>query len=146
MTGFLQGDSYSPVGFCLTEVPIGLLLRESKGFKMGNPGERINRRTHSLFIDDLKVYAENHENLKTVNNTIVKASEDTGAVYGVRKCAEVVYRRGKMVRSEGLDMLHEKMPSLDPEEAETYKFLGCEQRNGIEVRKVLERVKTEMGK
>ena len=24
---FLQGDSYSPVGFCLTEVPISMLTR-----------------------------------------------------------------------------------------------------------------------
>ena len=24
--GFLQGDSYSPVGFCLTEIPIAMLL------------------------------------------------------------------------------------------------------------------------
>ena len=28
---FLQGDSYSPVGFCLTEVPISMLLRRLVG-------------------------------------------------------------------------------------------------------------------
>ena len=26
--GFLQGDSYSPVGFCLTEVPVAMLIEE----------------------------------------------------------------------------------------------------------------------
>ena len=30
MCGFLQGDSYSPVGFCLSEVPMCKLLQETK--------------------------------------------------------------------------------------------------------------------
>ena len=36
--GFLQGDSYSPVGFCLAEVPIAMMLEETDGYKMGQPG------------------------------------------------------------------------------------------------------------
>ena len=30
--GFLQVDSYSPVGFCLTEVPIAMILDETDGY------------------------------------------------------------------------------------------------------------------
>ena len=85
---FLQGDSYSPVGFCLTEVPIGELISGSKGYAMGGTGRRNVKRTHRLFID-LKVYASRQENLKLVNDTIVNASSDTGALYGVKRCAEV---------------------------------------------------------
>ena len=44
--GFLQGDSFSPVGFCLTEVPIGMMLEEAAGYKMGGGGERDCRITH----------------------------------------------------------------------------------------------------
>ena len=40
MKGFLQGDSYSLVGFCLTEVPIAMLLDETDEYKMGKPRER----------------------------------------------------------------------------------------------------------
>ena len=29
--GFLQGDSYSPVGFCLTEVPVAMLMEDTDG-------------------------------------------------------------------------------------------------------------------
>ena len=54
--GFLQGDSYSPVGFCLTEIPTAMLLEGTEGYRMGPPGNREVIRTHSLFIDDLKVY------------------------------------------------------------------------------------------
>ena len=65
--GFLQGDSYSPVGFCCTEIPIMMMIEEMNGYKMGRPGERDTKCTHSLFIDDLKMYQENHESLKKAN-------------------------------------------------------------------------------
>ena len=146
LKGFLQGDSYSPVGFCLTEVPITELVKLSRGYVMGLAGQRELKRTHSLFIDDLKLYSNSHENLKVVNETIVNASSDTGALYGVKKCAEVVFKRGKMVKSEGLQVLEERMTSLDPEKNDFYKFLGCEQANGIDVKRVLDRVKDEMTK
>ena len=58
LCGFLQGDSYSPVGFCITEIPVCILLQHSRGYRMGEPGNRVVRRTHSLFVDDLKVYQE----------------------------------------------------------------------------------------
>ena len=36
--GFLQGDSYSPVSFCLTKIPIAMLLEGTEGYRMGPPG------------------------------------------------------------------------------------------------------------
>lgn len=142
--GFLQGDSFSPVGFCLTEVPIAMLLEDSEGYLMGPPGSRLLKKTHSLFIDDLKIYQHNHEKLKVVNDMIVKASLDTGACYGVKKCAEIVFIRGKMVKGEGLEVLEERMKALDPESNESYKFLGCEQAEKINTDTVFERVKDEV--
>ena len=79
--GFLQGDSFSTVGFGLTEVPVSMLIEQSDGYMMGPPGNKNLKRTHSLFVDHLKVYQQNHEKLKMVNETIVKASQDTGACY-----------------------------------------------------------------
>ena len=60
----------------------------------------------SLFIDDLKVYQESHKILTDVNEVIVQASHDTGACYGISKCVEIVFERGKMVRG-GLEILEE---------------------------------------
>ena len=59
--GFLQGDSFSPVGFCLTEVPVAMLMEGCDGYKMGKGGDRVVKRTHSFFIDDLKIYQETHQ-------------------------------------------------------------------------------------
>ena len=80
--GFLQGDSYSPVGFCLIEVPVVMLMEDTNGYMMGQEGERGVKRTHSLFVDDLKVYQENHQKFEVVNKIIVKVSMDTGAAMG----------------------------------------------------------------
>ena len=113
---------------------------------MGLPGCRDISRTHSLFVDDLKQYQENHETLKDVNKIIVQASHDTGACYGVAKCAKIVFERGKMVRGEGLQVLEEHMESMDPDENEIYNFLGIEQADGIKTKRVYERVKHEVTK
>ena len=41
----------------ITEIPV-------KGYRMGQTGKRDVKRTHSLFVDDLKVYQESHKTLK----------------------------------------------------------------------------------
>ena len=111
--GFLQGDSYSPVGFCLTEVPVAMLMEDTDGYMMGQEGERGVKKTHSLFVDDdLKVYQENYQKLEVVNEIIIKASMDTGACCGVKKCVEIVFKKGEMVKGIGLAVLEEKMKAL----------------------------------
>ena len=113
---------------------------------MGEPGNRVVKRTHSLFVDNLKVYQESHNALKIVNETIVQASHDTGACYGVSKCAEIIFQNGKMVRGEGLQVLEERMKTMNPDENEVYKFLGIEQADGIKTKAVYKRVKDEVTK
>ena len=100
---------------------------------------------HSLFVDDLKVYQESHEIFKEVNEAIVQATHDTGACYGISQCAEIIFERGKMIKG-GLEVLEERMKTMDPGENEIYKFLGIEQADGIKTKRVFERVKEEVKK
>ena len=146
LCGLLQGDSYSPVGFCISEILVCILLQHSRGYRMGEPGNPIVKSTHSLFMDDLKVYLESHNALKNISKIIVQASHDTRACYGVSKCLEVIFEHGKMVRGEGLQVLQERMKPLDPDENEIYKFLGIEQADGIRTKTVFEKVKEEVSK
>ena len=74
----------------------------------------------------------------------MKATMDTGACHRVKKCAEIVFRKGEMFKGEGLAFLEEKMDALDPNKNEIYKFLGCEQADKIDVKKIMERVKKEI--
>ena len=93
---------------------------------MGEPGNRIVKRTYNPFMDNLKVYQESHNALKNFNKIIVQASHDTGACYRQSKCAEIILDHCKMVREEGLQVLEERMKTMDPDENEIYKFLGIE--------------------
>ena len=72
-------------------------------------------------------YQESHEIIKEVNEIIVQASLVTRACYGVAKCVEIVFGRGKIVRGEGLPVLEERLKTMDPDENEIYEFLGVEQ-------------------
>ena len=113
---------------------------------MGELSNCIKKRTHSIFVDDLKVYQESHNVLKNVNEIIVQASHDTRACYGVSKCAEIIFEHGKMVRGENLQVLEERMKTMDPVENEVYKFLRIEQADGIRTKMVFERVKEKVSK
>ena len=85
---------------------------------MSPPENRDVSRTHDLFVDDLKVYQESHEIIRDVNQVIAQASHDTGACYGVSKCVKIVFKRRKMAKGEGLQVLEERMKAIDSDENE----------------------------
>ena len=49
-----------------------------------------------------------------------------------------------MIKGEGLTVLEEKMDALDPNKDKIYKFLGCEQADKFDVKRIMERVKKEI--
>ena len=57
------------------------------------------------------------------------------------KYAEIIFEYGKMARGEGLQVLEERMKTMDPDGNELYKFLGIEQAEGFQTKRVFERVK-----
>ena len=95
LCGFLQGDSYSPVGFCISEILVCILLKLSCGYITGETDNRIVKRTNSLFVDDLKIYQESHNALENVKEIIVRANLDT---YLVMECQCVLKSYSNMAR------------------------------------------------
>lgn len=61
--------------------------------------------------------------LKEVNEIFAKANHDTGACCGKSKCAEIAFKRGEILMVEGLQLLKEMMPTLDPDHHKRYKFM-----------------------
>ena len=57
-----------------------------------------------------------------------------------------MFECGTMVRREELEVLEERIKTMDPDENEIYKFLGIEQADGVKTKKVFERVKGEVNK
>ena len=125
--GFYQGDNLSPIGFCITEIPLGRKLAQRPGYQFGPRNNRGTKVTHLYFIDDLKIVEANEKELQKTNSIVTSLSQDVGMTFGITKCAEVVYKRGKMTKGEGLQIDNSKAEYLDPETAEYYKFLGIEE-------------------
>ena len=66
--GIFQGDSLSPLLFVLAMIPLTLMLRKTKIFcQLKKGGEKIN---HLLFMDDLKLFAKNDEQIDSLVNSM----------------------------------------------------------------------------
>ena len=118
------------MGFCNTEIPLGWKLAQRPGYQLGPRNNRGPRVTHFYFIDDLKVVESNEKDLQETSRIVTGMSQDTAMTFGVSKCAEVVYKRGKIIKGEGLQINNNKAECLDPESSEYYKFLGIEEGDG----------------
>ena len=79
--------------------------------------------------------------MKDVNETIAQASFYTEACYGVAKYAEIIFERAMMVKGEWLQVLEERMKTMDPDQKEIYKFLWEEQADEIKTKEVYNIVK-----
>lgn len=82
--GLFQGDSLSPLLFCLTVAPLSNELREGRGFRSEFQRHPV---THLMFMDDLKVYEENSEKLESTLRKVEDISTAIGMSLGLRKCA-----------------------------------------------------------
>ena len=82
--------------------------------------------------------------MEAANEIIVRASDNTGAVYGVKKCAEILFKRGEMIKGEGLMVLDKKAEALDPKNEEFYQFLRIEQGMQIDNGRVMVTIRKEM--
>ena len=49
--------------------------------------------------------------------------------FGMSKCAEVVYKRRRMIKGEGLQIDNSKTKRLDPRATAYYKFLVIEKED-----------------
>ena len=90
--GIFQGDSLSPVLFVLCLLPLTLILHKSESaYRFPSTKEKINR---VLFMDDLKLHAENEKGLESLVQTVRIFSDDIGMEFGMDKCATLVLKGG----------------------------------------------------
>ena len=97
-----------------------------------------------MFIDDLRSYQENHKQTEEGYEIIVRASNDTGAVYDVKNKQKVLFKRREMIKGEGLMILDKKTEVLKPEKKKFYTFLGIEKGKLMGNGRVMVRSRKEM--
>ena len=83
-TWIFQGDSLSPLLFLLSIVPLLLILGKVKAYyEWGKKEYKLN---HLLYMDDLKLFAKNEEQIDTLVRTVHVFSSDIGMEFGMKKC------------------------------------------------------------
>ena len=60
--GIYQGDSLSPLMFCISLTPLSLLLDSLSGYQV-TAAKQLN---HLLYMDDLKLFAKNDTQLNVL--------------------------------------------------------------------------------
>ena len=137
-SGIFQGDSLSPLLFCIALIPLSQQLNNTGyGYKIEN--KVID---HLFFMDDLKLYAKNDSELEGLLHTVKKFSDDIGMSFGLDKCAKATFARGKMIKAPNVKLDNDNViRNLDQEE--TYKYLGVVEGDGIGHSAMKERVRKE---
>ena len=72
--GIFQDDSLSPLLFVLVVILTTLVLRQTKvSYELKKGGKKIN---HLVFMDDLKLFAKNEDQVDSLVNIVRNFSED----------------------------------------------------------------------
>ena len=118
--GIFQGDSLSPLLFIVAMIPMTRVLeRMEVGYQLKKGGSRIN---HLMFMDDIKLFGRGTKEIDTLVQTVRIVSGDIRMEFGIEKCALVNIQRGKVTRTEGIQLPDgNNIKDID----ETgYKYLG----------------------
>ena len=98
--GIFQGDSLSPLLFCLALAPLSSLLNESSyGYEIY--GQKV---THLFYMDDLKTYARDDEHQTGLLKIVKTFSDDIQMEFGLDKCAKVTFKRGRLTETTNIEL------------------------------------------
>ena len=85
-------------------IPLTILLAKEKfeyRFTKDTSGNILN---HLSFMDDLKLYGQNEEELERLVEIVHIYSKDVGIEFRLDKCGMLVIRKGVKVRSVGIEL------------------------------------------
>ena len=93
-------------------------------------------------MDDLKLYAMNEKGVDSLIQTVRVFSEDIGMEFGIEKCAVLVMKRGKVVKSEGINLPDYKTIQ-GRKDGDSYMYLGILEADRIKHEEMKETVTKE---
>jgi hypothetical protein len=93
--GIFQGDSLSPLLFCICLIPLTVQLnRLNTGYKGHTTKTKIS---HLLYVDDLKLSAKSEEELRKQVQRVKTLCDDIHMDVGLEKCAKITFKKGKLI-------------------------------------------------
>ena len=92
--GIFQGDSLSPLLFCIALIPLTNALNRAD---CGNQVHGTERKISQLLcMDDLKLLGRNENDLKNEIRIVHTISKDLNMNFGLEKCARICLKRGRV--------------------------------------------------
>ncbi|XP_050679442.1 uncharacterized protein LOC126975555 [Leptidea sinapis] len=84
--GIYQGDSLSPLWFCLALNPLSHLLRDCRaGYRLKHDIQETIV-SHLIYMDDIKLYGKTEMEMKKLIDTTAQFSKDINMEFGLDKC------------------------------------------------------------
>ena len=137
--GIFQGDSLSPLLFCLALAPLSTLLYKTE-YSYKTKAE--NKVSHLLYMDDLKTFAKNDNEQTGILNTVKKFSDEINMDFGLEKCAKATFIKGKLTTWQNVQIdINTTIKDLEP--CEAYKCLEMDEGDGIQHSKMKEKIRKE---
>eukprot|EP00957_Ditylum_brightwellii_P004743 360497-Ditylum_brightwellii.AAC.2 len=114
LCGIVQGNSLSPLIFCIALFLLSNILSWARtGFQIGK-----KKISHLLYIDNLKVYTKNEEELEMCEQLIKQFSANIGMPFGLDKCVVLTI---ELRKNKPTDILPD---ILRLDEDHDYRYLG----------------------
>ena len=137
-SGIFQGDSLSPLLFCLALAPLSNLLHSTNcGYDL--QGKKIS---HLFYMDDLKVFGRDSQEQERLLQTVKTFSDDINMKFGLEKCATAEFKRGKLATTTSI-RLDEETTIKELRQEDRYKNLGINEADGIQHAKMKEKMRKE---
>ena len=96
--GIFQGDALLPLLFIIAIMPLNHILRKyAVRYKLSRSQWKIN---HLMYMDDIKLFVRNENELGTLIQTVRIYSQDLGMEFSREKCAMLVVKSGKRHMTE----------------------------------------------
>jgi hypothetical protein len=93
-------------------------------------------------MDDLKLFAKSEVGLEKRILRVKIFSDDIHMDFGLEKCAKITFKKEKLIHSQNLVIdMNREIQEL--EKGKTYKYLGIEERDGIQHQQMKEKLKQE---
>ncbi|KAL0852393.1 hypothetical protein ABMA28_000587 [Loxostege sticticalis] len=136
--GIFQGDSLSPLWFCLALNPLSYLLNQTRnGYKLTHNATI----SHLLYMDDIKLYGKSSTDMENLLNITAKFSKDIQMTFGLDKCKTLHIHKGKFL--SGDYSINDDINITAMDINDTYKYLGIKQNKHINHTQIKQDLKTE---
>ncbi|XP_063899231.1 uncharacterized protein LOC135119187 [Helicoverpa armigera] len=140
--GIYQGDSLSPLWFCLALNPLSNLLHKCRaGYTLKHSTTEETTISHLIYMDDIKLYSKTDKEMKHLIDTTTEFSKDINMEFGLDKCKTLHIIRGKIKPGDYTINTTDTITAMEP--TDLYKYLGYKQLKGIDHTAIKNTLNTE---